>query len=165
MPLPYGYRVGFGYDVHQLVKGRALVLGGVDIPFERGLIGHSDADVLAHAIGDALLGAAALGDIGRHFPDTDEKYREVDSLWLLQQIVMRIAEAGYEIGNVDATVVAQRPKLAPHIDAMRQRLSAALGIDRNGVSVKATTSERLGFMGREEGIAAHAVVLIVTNNA
>jgi len=165
MPLPYGYRVGFGYDVHQLVKGRALVLGGVDIPFERGLIGHSDADVLAHAIGDALLGAAALGDIGRHFPDTDEKYREVDSLWLLQQIVMRIAEAGYEIGNVDATVVAQRPKLAPHIDAMRHRLSAALGIDRNGVSVKATTSERLGFMGREEGIAAHAVVLIVTNNA
>ncbi len=165
MPLPYGYRVGFGYDVHQLVKGRALILGGVDIPFERGLIGHSDADVLAHAIGDALLGAAALGDIGRHFPDTDEKYREVDSLWLLQQIVMRIAEAGYEIGNVDATVVAQRPKLAPHIDAMRQRLSAALGIDRNGVSVKATTSERLGFMGREEGIAAHAVVLIVTNNA
>ena len=156
MPLPYGYRVGFGYDVHQLVKGRALILGGVDIPFERGLIGHSDADVLAHAIGDALLGAAALGDIGRHFPDTDEKYREVDSLWLLQQIVMRIAEAGYEIGNVDATVVAQRPKLAPHIDAMRQRLSAALGIDRNGVSVKATTSERLGFMGREEGIAAHA---------
>lgn len=165
MPLPYGYRVGFGYDVHQLVKGRALVLGGVNIPFERGLIGHSDADVLAHAIGDALLGAAALGDIGRHFPDTDEKYRDVDSLWLLQQIVIRIAEVGYEIGNVDATVVAQRPRLAPHIDAMRQRLAAALGIDRNGVSVKATTSERLGFMGREEGIAAHAVVLIVTNNA
>ena len=164
MPQPYGFRVGFGYDVHQLVKGRALILGGVDIPFERGLLGHSDADVLAHAVGDALLGAAALGDIGRHFPDTDEQFREVDSLWLLQQIVLRIAEAGYEIGNVDATVVAQRPKLAPHIAPMRQRLSAALGIDRNGVSVKATTSERLGFMGREEGIAAHAVVLIVANN-
>ena len=165
MPQPYGFRVGFGYDVHQLVKGRALILGGVDIPFERGLLGHSDADVLAHAVGDALLGAAALGDIGRHFPDTDEQFREVDSLWLLQQIVLRIAEAGYEIVNVDATVVAQRPKLAPYIDAMRQRLSAALGIDRNGVSVKATTSERLGFVGREEGIAAHAVVLIVANNA
>ena len=164
MPQPYGFRVGFGYDVHKLVKGRALILGGVEIPFERGLLGHSDADVLAHAIGDALLGAAALGDIGRHFPDTDEQFREVDSLWLLQQIVLRIAEAGYEIGNVDATVVAQRPKLAPHIDAMRQQLSRALGIDRNGVSVKATTSERLGFMGREEGIAAHAVVLIVANN-
>ncbi|MEE2708197.1 MAG: 2-C-methyl-D-erythritol 2,4-cyclodiphosphate synthase [Gemmatimonadota bacterium] len=164
MPQPYGFRVGFGYDVHKLVKGRALILGGVEIPFERGLLGHSDADVLAHAIGDALLGAAALGDIGRHFPDTDEQYREVDSLWLLQQIVMRIADAGFEIGNVDATVVAQRPKLAPHIDAMRQQLSRALGIDRNGVSVKATTSERLGFMGREEGIAAHAVVLIVANN-
>ncbi len=121
--------------------------------------------MLAHAIGDALLGAAALGDIGRHFPDTDEQYREVDSLWLLQQIVMRIADAGFEIGNVDATVVAQRPKLAPHIDAMRQQLSRALGIDRNGVSVKATTSERLGFMGREEGIAAQAVVLIVAKNA
>ncbi|SVB37393.1 uncharacterized protein METZ01_LOCUS190247 [marine metagenome] len=165
MPQPYGFRVGFGYDAHQLVKGRALILGGVDIPFDRGLLGHSDADVLAHAIGDALLGAAALGDIGRHFPDTDEQYREVDSLWLLQQIVMRIADAGFEIGNVDATVVAQRPKLAPHIDAMRQQLSRALGIDRNGVSVKATTSERLGFMGREEGIAAQAVVLIVAKNA
>ena len=165
MPQPYGFRVGFGYDVHKLVKGRALILGGVEIPFERGLLGHSDADVLAHAIGDALLGAAALGDIGRHFPDTDEQYREVDSLWLLQQIVMRIADAGFEIGNVDATVVAQRPKLAPHIDAMRQQLSRALGIDRNGVSVKATTSERLGFMGREEGIAAQAVVLIVAKNA
>ncbi len=158
-------RVGYGYDVHALVEGRPCIIGGVTIPHDRGLFGHSDADVLCHAIGDALLGAAALGDIGWHFPDTDEQYREVDSLWLLQQIVMRIADAGFEIGNVDATVVAQRPKLAPHIDAMRQQLSRALGIDRNGVSVKATTSERLGFMGREEGIAAQAVVLIVAKNA
>jgi len=159
------FRVGFGYDVHQLVEGRALILGGVDISFERGLLGHSDADVLAHAIGDALLGAAALGDIGRHFPDTDEKFRDVDSLLLLEQIVGLLSEAGYEIGNVDATVVAQRPRLAPHIESMRGRLSAALGIEQNGVSVKATTSEKLGFMGREEGIAAYAVVLITAKNA
>lgn len=156
------FRVGIGYDVHRLTEGRALVLGGETIPFERGLLGHSDADVLAHAVGDALLGAAALGDIGRHFPDTDEQYRGVSSLRLLEQIARHVAEAGYRISNVDATVVAQRPRLAPYIPAMRERLGAALGLPAGRVSVKATTSEGLGFPGREEGIAAYAVAMIIS---
>lgn len=155
-------RVGFGYDVHMLTEGRALILGGVTIPFERGLLGHSDADVLAHAIGDALLGAAALGDIGGHFPDTDDRYLDVSSLWLLEQIRQRLVEAGFSISNVDATVVAQRPRLAPYIDTMRDRLGAALALSADRVSVKATTSEGLGFPGREEGLAAYAVALITT---
>jgi 2-C-methyl-D-erythritol 2,4-cyclodiphosphate synthase len=155
-------RVGFGYDVHKLTEGRALVLGGVTIPFERGLLGHSDADVLSHAIGDALLGAVALGDIGGHFPDTDERYLDASSIWLLEQITQRLVEAGFAISNVDATVVAQRPRLAPYIDAMRDRLGPALALSVDRVSVKATTSEGLGFPGREEGIAAYAVALITT---
>ncbi|MBT5872472.1 MAG: 2-C-methyl-D-erythritol 2,4-cyclodiphosphate synthase [Candidatus Latescibacteria bacterium] len=160
MTHPAGLRIGFGYDVHRLVKERPLILGGVTIPFEYGLLGHSDADVLAHAIGDALLGAAAMGDIGKHFPDTDETYRDVDSLLLLGEILKRIENAGYSIGNVDATVVAQQPRLAPHIDNMRARLSEALHLDTGALSVKATTSEGLGFAGREEGISAYAVVLL-----
>jgi 2-C-methyl-D-erythritol 2,4-cyclodiphosphate synthase len=153
-------RVGFGYDVHPFAEGRACVLGGVSIAHERGLLGHSDADVLAHAIGDALLGAAGLGDLGRHFPDTDERYRGVSSLHLLERIVVLLGEAGYGVANVDATVVAQRPRLAPFVPVMRERLGAALGIPAGRVSVKATTSEGLGFAGREEGIAAYAVALI-----
>lgn len=153
-------RVGTGYDVHAFADGRPCVLGGVTIPHERGLQGHSDADVLAHAIGDALLGAAALGDIGKHFPDDDEQYRDVSSLLLLQRIVDALGESGYTVSNVDATVVAERPKLSSFVPLMRSRISAALGLPDDRVSVKATTSERLGFTGREEGIAAHAVVLI-----
>ena len=153
-------RVGTGYDVHAFADGRPCVLGGVTIPHERGLQGHSDADVLSHAIGDALLGAAALGDIGRHFPDDDEQYRDISSLVLLQRIVDALGESGYTVSNVDATVVAERPKLSPFVPLMRSRIGAALGLPDDRVSVKATTSERLGFTGREEGIAAHAVVLI-----
>ena len=153
-------RIGHGYDVHRLVEGRRLILGGVEIPFERGLLGHSDADVLAHAVMDALLGAAALGDIGKLFPDSDPAYEGADSLALLERVVAALAEAGYRIGNVDATVLAQRPKLAPHIPLMRERLAAAMGVDPGRVSVKATTEEGLGFTGTGEGIAAHAVALI-----
>jgi len=153
-------RVGYGYDVHALVEGRSCIIGGVTIPHDRGLFGHSDADVLCHAIGDALLGAAALGDIGWHFPDTDEQYRDISSIILLERIVDVVQEAGYTVSNVDATVVAQRPKLAPHIMAIRSEIGKALGFSVDRVSVKATTSEQLGFTGREEGIAAHAVVLI-----
>ncbi|MBI4551389.1 MAG: 2-C-methyl-D-erythritol 2,4-cyclodiphosphate synthase [Candidatus Latescibacteria bacterium] len=156
------FRVGFGYDVHALAPGRALILGGVEIPFERGLLGHSDADVLAHAIGDALLGAAALGDLGHHFPDTDEQYRGMSSLTLLSQIVGLLRDAGLAVANVDATVVAQRPRLASHVPAMRASLSAALGLPADRVSVKATTTEGLGFPGREEGLAAYAVALVMT---
>ncbi len=153
-------RIGHGYDVHRLAEGRRLILGGVEIPFEKGLLGHSDADVLAHAVMDALLGAAALGDIGKLFPDSDPAYEGADSLVLLSRVARVLDENGYGIGNVDATVLAQRPKLAPHIPAMRERLAAAIGIDSGRVSVKATTEEGLGFTGTGEGIAAHAVALI-----
>lgn len=153
-------RIGHGYDVHRLVEGRGLILGGVDIPWEKGLLGHSDADVLTHAVMDALLGAAALGDIGKLFPDSDPAYKGADSLMLLGRVVQVLAENGYEIGNVDATVLAQRPKLAAHIPLMRDRLAAAMGVEPSRVSVKATTEEGLGFTGAGEGIAAHAVVLI-----
>ena len=154
-------RIGHGYDVHRLVPGRKLILGGVELPFEKGLLGHSDADVLAHAVMDALLGAAALGDIGKLFPDSDPAYEGADSLVLLRRVTAVLAEHGYQIGNVDATVLAQRPKLAPHIPAMREKLARAMGVDLEQVSVKATTEEGLGFTGAGEGIAAHAVVLIM----
>ena len=153
-------RIGTGFDVHALVAGRPLVLGGVTVPFERGLAGHSDADVLLHAIADALLGALALGDIGRHFPDSDPRYRGADSRALLRHVAGLVANAGYGIGNVDATVVAQAPRLAPYVDAMRANIARDLGCDVARVSVKAKTTERLGFTGRGEGIAAMAVALL-----
>lgn len=153
-------RIGHGYDVHRLVEGRRLILGGVDIPYQKGLLGHSDADVLAHAISDALLGAAALGDIGKLFPDKDPQYAGADSLKLLQEVVRRVREKGYEISNIDATILAQAPKLMPHILQMRTNLAAACGLDPDQVSVKATTEEKLGFTGAGEGIAAHAVCLL-----
>lgn len=154
-------RIGHGYDVHRLIAGRPLVLGGVTVPSDVGLDGHSDADVLAHAIADALLGAAALGDIGLHFPDTDPTWKGADSIDLLRSVTARVAEAGWRVGNVDATVVLERPKLRPHIDAMRARLAGAMGVDVSAVSVKATTGERMGFVGTGEGAAAHAVCLLV----
>ena len=153
-------RIGHGYDVHRLAAGRPLILGGVVVPSDLGLDGHSDADVLAHAITDALLGAAAMGDIGAHFPDTDAEWKGADSIRLLETVVGRLAAAGFSIGNIDATVCLQRPKLRPHIDAMRARLAGALGIDVSRVSVKATTGEGMGFVGTGEGAAAHAVALI-----
>lgn len=153
-------RIGHGYDVHKLCENRKLTLGGVCIPYELGLLGHSDADVLLHAISDSLLGAAALGDIGKFFPDTDEKYKGADSLKLLEQVCAKLKENGYKIENIDATVLAQRPKLRPYIDDMRTNIAAACGIDISCVSVKATTEEGLGFTGKGEGIAAHAVCLI-----
>ncbi len=153
-------RVGHGYDVHRLVEGRALILGGVTVPFDRGLLGHSDADVLTHAVMDALLGAAALGDIGKLFPDSDEAYAGADSIALLERVTALLREHGWQVGNVDATVVAQAPKLAPYIPDMRRRLAEAMGLDVDCVSVKATTEERLGFTGSGEGMAAHAVALI-----
>lgn len=153
-------RIGHGYDVHRFAEGRALVLGGVTIPHDRGLLGHSDADVLTHAVMDALLGAAALGDIGLHFPDSDPAYRGINSLTLLSQVGKLLAEKGYRVGNIDATVVAEEPKLRPYIDAMREKLAAALGIESDRVSVKATTEEGLGFTGERLGIAAHAVCLL-----
>ncbi|HCI68524.1 MAG TPA: 2-C-methyl-D-erythritol 2,4-cyclodiphosphate synthase [Oscillibacter sp.] len=153
-------RVGHGYDVHRLVEGRALILGGVTVPFDRGLLGHSDADVLTHAVMDALLGAAALGDIGKLFPDSDAAYAGADSIALLERVTALLREHGWQVGNVDATVVAQAPRLAPYIPDMRRRLAEAMGLDVDGVSVKATTEERLGFTGSGEGMAAHAVALI-----
>ena len=153
-------RIGHGYDVHRLVDGRKLILGGVEIPYEKGLDGHSDADVLTHAVMDALLGAAALGDIGKRFPDTDDRYLGADSIELLRAVNVALAEHGWRLGNLDATVIAQRPKLAPYIDQMRARIAAALDADISAVSVKATTEERLGFTGDGSGIAAHAVCLI-----
>lgn len=153
-------RIGHGYDVHRLVEGRALVLGGVRIPFEKGLDGHSDADVLTHAVMDALLGAAAMGDIGKLFPDTDDRYLGADSIALLREVDRRLTEAGYRLGNLDVTVIAQRPKLAPYINQMWQNLAAALHTELQNVSVKATTEEHLGFTGSGEGIAAHAVCLL-----
>ena len=154
------FRIGHGYDVHRLVQGRKLILGGVDIPHTLGLLGHSDADVLLHAIADALLGAAAMGDIGCLFPDSDPQYAGADSRVLLRQVAQRVRESGYSIANVDATVLAQKPKLRPYIDAMRAQIAEALDIPASCVSVKATTEEGLGFSGAEEGIAAHAVCLI-----
>jgi 2-C-methyl-D-erythritol 2,4-cyclodiphosphate synthase len=154
-------RIGQGFDVHALVPGRKLIIGGVHIPFERGLLGHSDADVLLHAVTDALLGAAGLGDIGRHFPDSDERYWGVDSRVLLREAARLMTEAGYRVANIDATVVARAPKLAPHADAMAANIAQDLGVDRGSVNIKAKTTERLGFTGRGEGIAAMAVALIV----
>lgn len=154
------FRIGHGYDVHRLVQGRKLILGGVEIPHTLGLLGHSDADVLLHAIADALLGAAAMGDIGCLFPDSDPQYAGADSRELLRQVAQRVRESGYSIANVDATVLAQKPKLRPYIDAMRAQIADALDIPASCVSVKATTEEGLGFSGAEEGIAAHAVCLI-----
>ncbi len=153
-------RIGHGYDVHRLVEGRKLVLGGVTIPWELGLLGHSDADVLTHALMDALLGAAALGDIGKLFPDNDERYAGADSIVLLREVVRRIGQAHWRVGNVDCTVIAQRPKLVPYIESMRLNLAKAMGIEPGRVSVKATTEEGLGFTGQGLGIAAHAVALI-----
>lgn len=153
-------RIGHGYDVHRLVPERALILGGVDIPYEKGLLGHSDADVLLHAVMDAVLGALSLGDIGRHFPDTDERYRGADSMALAAAVANMMREHGYEIGNIDATVIAQRPKLAPYIAKMRENIAAAFGCASDAVNVKATTEEGLGFTGTGEAIAAHAVCLL-----
>ncbi len=153
-------RIGMGYDVHRLVPDRALVLGGVEIPYELGLLGHSDADVLLHAIMDAVLGAAALGDIGQHFPDTDPAYKGASSTKLLESVAERTREAGYRIGNIDATIIAQRPKMRPYIRDMRENIAGTLGIELSRVSVKATTEEGLGFTGRGEGISAQAVCLL-----
>ena len=150
-------RFGMGYDVHRLVEGRKLILGGVDVPYEKGLLGHSDADVLLHVISDALLGAAALGDIGTHFPDTDERFKGADSGKLLEEVVRLVRAEGYTIGNVDATIVAQAPKLLPHIPRMRENIARLLGVAVGDVNVKATTEERLGFTGSGEGMSAYAV--------
>ena len=157
-------RIGHGYDVHRLVEGRRLVLGGVDIDYSQGLLGHSDADVLTHAVMDALLGACAMGDIGRLFPDTDPAYEGADSMRLLAVVVEKLSEAGARVGNVDVTVIAQRPKLAPYLDRICRNLADALRVDRSRVNVKATTEEGLGFTGRREGIAAHAVALVLEGN-
>ena len=153
-------RVGHGYDVHRLVEERKLILGGVEIPWEKGLLGHSDADVLLHALMDAILGAAALGDIGRHFPDSDERYAGADSMQLLREVSALLSGAGYRLVNADCTVLAQRPKLMPYIDRMRTNIARSLDVDEDAISVKATTEEGLGFTGDGSGIAAHAVVLI-----
>lgn len=153
-------RIGHGYDVHRLVEGRELILGGVKIPYEKGLLGHSDADVLLHAVSDALLGAAGLGDIGRHFPDTDPKYKGADSLKLLAQVGEKLRAAGYGVGNIDVTMIAQRPKLKDYIPQMEENIASALGISAAQVNVKATTEEKLGFTGTGEGMSCHAVCLI-----
>lgn len=153
-------RIGHGYDVHKLVEGRKLIIGGVEIPHSLGLLGHSDADVLLHAVSDALLGAAAMGDIGGMFPDTDEKFKDADSLSLLKCVVERLQESGYYVVNIDSTLLAQKPKMKPYINSMRENIAKVCNLDINDVSVKATTEEGLGFTGRQEGIAAHAVVLI-----
>ena len=157
-------RIGHGYDVHRLVEGRKLFLGGVEIPWEKGLDGHSDADVLLHAVMDAMLGASALGDIGKHFPDTDTSYKGIDSMLLLKRVKQVVAEKGYVLSNLDVTVIAQRPKLAPHIPLMRDRIADCLGVDLDQINIKATTEERLGFTGRKEGIAATAAALIEKKN-
>ena len=157
------FRIGHGYDVHRLVENRKLILGGVTVPYERGLLGHSDADVLTHAVMDAVLGAAALGDIGRHFPDTDEAYRGADSIVLAAHVRDLLSARGYRVNNIDATVIAQRPKLAPYIDTMRDNLARVFGVDPDAVNVKATTEEKLGFTGSGDGIAAHAVATIVSD--
>lgn len=156
-------RIGHGYDVHKLTEGRRLILGGVEIPHTLGLLGHSDADVLLHAIMDAMLGALALGDIGRHFPDTDPAYKGADSLELLRRVTELITEKGYTVGNMDAVILAQKPRLSPYIDKMRENIANVCHTDISNISVKATTEERLGFTGREEGISAHCVVLLTEN--
>ena len=153
-------RIGHGYDVHKLVEGRDLIVGGVKIEHTLGLLGHSDADVLLHAVSDALLGAAGLGDIGKHFPDTDPQYKGADSLKLLEVVAQRVQEAGYRVSNIDVTMIAQRPKLRPHIPQMEANIAAAVGVDVSRINVKATTEEKLGFTGREEGMACHAVCLL-----
>ena len=153
-------RIGHGYDVHKLVEGRDLILGGVKIPYEKGLLGHSDADVLLHAVSDSLLGAAALGDIGKHFPDTDPAYKGADSLELLRIVGEKVKEAGYQVSNIDVTMIAQRPKLAPHIPAMRENIARVLALDVSQVNVKATTEEHLGFTGDGSGMSCHAVCLL-----
>lgn len=155
-------RIGMGYDVHKLVEGRRLIIGGVDIPYDKGLLGHSDADVLVHAVMDAILGAAALGDIGRHFPDNDEAYKGADSIELLKKVAELISEEGYVIENIDSTIIAQRPKMAPHIEAMRKNIASALGIDVGRVNVKATTEEGMGFTGEGLGISSQAVCLLAS---
>jgi 2-C-methyl-D-erythritol 2,4-cyclodiphosphate synthase len=154
-------RIGQGFDVHQLVAGRRLIIGGVDIPHDRGLLGHSDADVLLHAICDALLGAAALGDIGRHFSDTDAQYKNIDSRILLREVARKVQNEGLRIANVDATIIAEAPKMSPHIEKMVENIASDLGIAMSAVNVKATTTEKLGFSGRGEGIAAQAVALLL----
>ena len=154
------FRIGHGYDVHKLVEGRKLILGGVEIPHTTGLLGHSDADVLAHAIMDAMLGALAMGDIGHLFPDNDDSFKGADSMKLMEEVCRRVREAGWEIGNIDATIIAQAPKLAPHIMTMRENIAKVCGCDVSQISVKATTEEHLGFTGRKEGISAHSVCLI-----
>ena len=156
----FDYRIGHGYDVHKLVDGRKLILGGVEIPHETGLLGHSDADVVLHALMDALLGAAALGDIGKHFPDTDDAYKGISSLELLGRVKALLEKDGYTLGNADMTILAQAPKLAPHIPAMRSNIAKTLDVPEGCINVKATAEEHLGFTGRKEGIAAHAVVLL-----
>ena len=153
-------RIGHGYDVHKLVEGRDLIVGGVKIEHTLGLLGHSDADVLLHAVSDALLGAAGLGDIGKHFPDTDPQYKGADSLKLLEVVAQRVKEAGYRVSNIDVTMIAQRPKLRPHIPQMEANIATAVGVDVSRINVKATTEEKLGFTGREEGMACHAVCLL-----
>ena len=154
-------RIGQGFDVHQLVAGRKLIIGGVDIPYDKGLLGHSDADVLLHAICDALLGAAALGDIGRHFADTDAQYKNIDSRILLREVARMVTNVGCRVGNVDATIVAQAPKMAAHIPLMVENIAADLGVGVNAINIKATTTEKLGYTGRGEGIAAQAIVLLL----
>lgn len=154
------FRIGHGYDVHRLVEGRKLIVGGVEIPHIMGLLGHSDADVLLHAVCDALLGASALGDIGKHFPDTDERYKGIDSRLLLKHTAALISDKGYGVSNIDCTVIAQKPKLLPYIQQMRETIAECVDIDVDAVNVKATTEEKLGFTGNEEGIAAHSVALI-----
>ncbi|ABS72539.1 MULTISPECIES: 2-C-methyl-D-erythritol 2,4-cyclodiphosphate synthase [Bacillus] len=154
------FRIGQGFDVHQLTEGRPLIIGGIEIPYEKGLLGHSDADVLLHTVADACLGAAGEGDIGKHFPDTDPEFKDADSFKLLQHVWNIVKEKGYVLGNIDCTIIAQKPKMAPHIDAMRKRIAEGLEADVSQVNVKATTTEKLGFTGRAEGIAAQATVLI-----
>ena len=153
-------RIGFGYDVHKLVKDRDLILGGVKIPYEKGLLGHSDADVLVHGIMDSILGALAFGDIGKHFPDTDDEYKDIESLLLLERVYKIMRESSYEIGNIDSTIAAQDPKLAPYIEEMRKNISEILNTDITNINIKATTTEELGFVGRKEGISSYSVCLL-----
>ena len=155
------FRIGMGYDVHRLLEDRKLIIGGVDIPYSKGLLGHSDADVLLHAIKDALLGAAALGDIGKHFPDSDERYKGVSSLKLLREVSIKLLEKGYSVNNIDCTIVAQAPKMAPHIELMRRNIANTLDVELESINIKATTTEGLGFTGTGEGIAAYAVATII----
>jgi 2-C-methyl-D-erythritol 2,4-cyclodiphosphate synthase len=159
----FPFRIGQGYDCHALVEGRKLIIGGVDIPHHVGLLGHSDADVLLHAITDSILGAAALGDIGRHFPDTDPEFKGADSRKLLKEAAKRVVATGYSIGNIDCTIIAQRPKMAPHIPSMRANIAEDLGVDISQVNVKAKTNEKLGYLGREEGIAAESIALLIAS--